>query len=184
MSASTAIGMVSASLRNLLVGEMKLTPVVPVTVLAPDEKGDARRVNLFLYKITENAFLKNQDWALQPGDSSRIVDAPLSLNLFYLLTPYAQNHPVTGNSTGQEILGEVMRVFYENPTVPPAHLDPGLLDRPRAAADRQSRAGPGGAEPAVEHVLPAVPAVRCLPGLYRPAGPAGGAQPPDAAART
>jgi hypothetical protein len=127
MSASTAIGMVSASLRNLLVGEMKLTPVVPVTVLAPDDKGDARRVNLFLYKITENAFLKNQDWAQQPGDSSRIVDAPLSLNLFYLLTPYAQNHPVSGNSTAQEILGDAMRVFYENPTVPPVHLDPGLL---------------------------------------------------------
>jgi hypothetical protein len=127
MSASTAIGMVSASLRNLLVGEMRLTPAVPVTVLAPDEKSDARRINLFLYKITENAFLKNQDWTLQPGDPSRVVDAPLSLNLFYLLTPYAQNDPVTGNASAHQILGEAMRVLYENPTVPAAHLDPGLV---------------------------------------------------------
>ena len=37
MSASTAIGMVSASLRNLLFHEMKLAPAVDVTVLAPDE---------------------------------------------------------------------------------------------------------------------------------------------------
>jgi len=36
MSASTAIGMVSSSLWNLLNGEMILDPDVPVTILAPD----------------------------------------------------------------------------------------------------------------------------------------------------
>ena len=35
MSVSTALGLVSASLRNLLIGEMQLTPSVPVTILAP-----------------------------------------------------------------------------------------------------------------------------------------------------
>ena len=127
MSASTAIGMVSASLRNLLVGEMRLTPTVDVTVLAPDETAGARRINLFLYKLTDNPFLKNQDWTLQPGTPDRIVAAPLSLSLFYLLTPYAPNDPVTGNATAHEILGEAMRVFYENPVVPPSYLEPGLL---------------------------------------------------------
>lgn len=127
MSASTAIGMVSTSLRNLLVGEMRLTPAVDVTVLAPDETAGARRVNLFLYKITDNPFLKNQDWAVRPGNPPRLVDAPLSLNLFYLLTPYATNDPVTGNATAHQILGEAMRVFYENPTVPSAYLEPGLV---------------------------------------------------------
>src|SRR5262245_6980972 len=62
MSASTAIGMVSESLRNLLVGEMHLTPPVEVTILAPDETGGDRRINLFLYKIHESATLKNLDW--------------------------------------------------------------------------------------------------------------------------
>lgn len=47
MSASTAIGMVSESLRNLLVGEMTLSPPVNVTILAPDESGGDRRINLF-----------------------------------------------------------------------------------------------------------------------------------------
>jgi hypothetical protein len=127
MSASTAIGKVSASLRNLLVGEMQLTPAVDVTVLAPDETAGARRINLFLYKLSENPFLKNQDWTVQPGTPARLVDAPLSLNLFYLLTPYAPSDPVTGNASAHEILGEAMRVFYENPVVPPAFLEPGLL---------------------------------------------------------
>jgi hypothetical protein len=128
MSASTAIGMVSASLRNLLVGEMRLTPAVDVTVLAPDETAGARRINLFLYKVSDNPFLKNQDWTVRSGDPSRLVDAPLSLNLFYLLTPYAPNDPVTGNTNVHEILGEAMRVLYEHSTVPSPYLLPGLLD--------------------------------------------------------
>ncbi|MER6144914.1 DUF4255 domain-containing protein [Streptomyces sparsogenes] len=128
MSASTAIGMVSASLRSLLVSEMRLDPPVDVTVLAPDESGSARRVNLFLYKVTENAFLKNQDQSLRTGPPERVVDAPLSLNLFYLLTPHAPNDAVSGNAAAHQILGEAMRVFHENPVVPGDHLDAGLID--------------------------------------------------------
>jgi len=128
MSASTAIGMVSASLRNLLVGEMNLPLPIDVTVLAPDETAGARRVNLFLYKVAENPFLKNQDWSVRPSDPSRLIPAPLSLSLFYLLTPYATNDPVTGNATAHQILGEAMRIFHEHPTLPREYLDPGLLE--------------------------------------------------------
>jgi hypothetical protein len=126
MSVSTAIGLVSASLRNLLVGEMHLSPAVPVTILAPDEPGGDQRVNLFLYKIEENAFLKNEDWTLKPGNSNQLVPPPLSLNLYYLMTPYARNDPQTGNVTAHEILGEAMRVFYENPVIPQGHLETDL----------------------------------------------------------
>ncbi len=126
MSASTAIGMVSTSLRNLLIGEMTLSPALNVTILAPDEPGGDRRVNLFLYKVQENPALKNMDWQVKRGEPTRLVPPPLSLNLFYLLTPYAPNDPQTGNSTDHEILGEAMRVFYENPIVPKDYLDPDL----------------------------------------------------------
>lgn len=129
MSASTAIGMVSESLRNLLVGEMTITPPPAVTVLAPDESGGgSRRVNLFLYKAQENASLKNLDWQPKRGNSSRLVPPPLSLNLFYLVTTYAPNDPQSGNSAAHELLGEAMRVFYENPIVSPAYLTEGLAD--------------------------------------------------------
>lgn len=87
MSASTAIGMVSESLRNLLVGEMTLSPPVNVTILAPDESGGDRRINLFLYKVQENPSLKNLDWQVKRGEPTRLVPPPLSLNLFYLMTP-------------------------------------------------------------------------------------------------
>jgi hypothetical protein len=129
MSASTAIGMVSESLRNLLVGEMTIIPAPSVTVLAPDEPaGGNRRVNLFLYKAQENASLKNLDWQPRRGNSSQLAPPPLSLNLFYLMTPYAPNDPQTGNSAAHEILGEAMRVFYENPIVSVEYLAEGLAD--------------------------------------------------------
>lgn len=128
MSASTAIGMVSESLRNLLVGEMALHPQVDVTILAPDENTGGRRINLFLYKIRENPELKNNDWQVHRGDPTQLAPPPLSLNLFYLMTSYAQNDQLTGNSMAHEILGDAMRVYYENPIVPDAYLAPGLID--------------------------------------------------------
>ena len=126
MSTSTAIGRVSESLRTLLLGEMALTPSVPVTILAPDEAGGDRRINLFLYRVLENPFLTNQDWQVDPGDTSRLQPPPLSLNLYYLLTPYAVNDGELGNATVHEILGDAMRVFHEFPVVPGPYLAGGL----------------------------------------------------------
>ena len=128
MSASTAIGMVSESLRHLLVGEMRLVPAVQVTVLAPDEPGGDRRVNLFLYKVQENPVLKNLDWQVKRGAPTQLVPPPLSLNLFYLMTPYGPNDPQTGNAVAHEILGDAMRVLHEHPIVPQAYLADGLQD--------------------------------------------------------
>ncbi len=128
MSLSTAVGMVSESLRNLLVGGMFVKPAVPVTILAPDESGGDRRINLFLYKVHENAALKNMDWQVKRGEPDRLVPPPLSLNLFYLMTAYAPNDPQTGNSTAHEIFGDAMRVFYENAIVPQGYLVEGLKD--------------------------------------------------------
>ena len=128
MSVSTAIGGVSESLRNLLVAEMQLSPDVPVTILAPDEAGGERRINLFLYKVRENPHLNNMDWQVSREDSSQLTPPPLSLDLYYLMTPYADNDEVTGNTTSHEILGEAMRVFYEHAIVPAEHLAGELSD--------------------------------------------------------
>jgi hypothetical protein len=122
MSVSTAIGLVSESLRDLLDGEMRLTPKVPVTILAPDELGGDRRINLFLYKVQENPALKNMDWQVSRDNPNQLVPPPLSLNLFYLMTAYAPNDELTGNITAHQILGDAMRVFYENSIVPQEYL--------------------------------------------------------------
>lgn len=128
MSVSTAIGMVGESLKTLLEEEMNVTPAAPVTLLAPDEPGGNRRINLFLYKVQENNFLKNKDWEVSRTNPARIVPPPLSLNLCYLLTPYAQNDPETGNISAHQILGDAMRVLYQFPVIPGEHLAAGLAD--------------------------------------------------------
>lgn len=126
MSASTAIGMVSTSLRNLLLAQMRLSPGVEVTILSPDEAGSNRRVNLFLLRIQENAFLANRDFTANPGN--HVVPPPMSLNLYYLLTVYAQNDTALGNVAAHEILGEAMRVLHQFSPVPTAALAAGLAD--------------------------------------------------------
>ncbi|RZI53873.1 MAG: DUF4255 domain-containing protein [Pseudonocardia sp.] len=126
MSASTAIGMVSASLRNLLAGEMRFDPAVDVTVLAPDESSTDTRVNLFLYRVQENPFLANQDALALPGN--KLVPPPLSLSLFYLLTVFAPEDSIRGNITAHEILGEAMRVLRRYAILPRSSVEQGLAD--------------------------------------------------------
>ncbi len=128
MSAPTALALVSESLRNLLLGEMSIAPEVPVTILPPDESAGNRRVNLFLYKTAINPTLRNLDWRVKPGDSSRLIAPPLSLNLHYVMTATAPSDAIVGEATAQELLGDAMRVFHQFPVVPAPHLADGLQD--------------------------------------------------------
>lgn len=128
MSASTAIGMIGESLKTLLEEEMAVTPSAPVSLLAPDENGPQRRINLFLYKVQENSFFKNKDWEVSQSDPNQITPPPLSLNLYYLLTPHAVNDAQNGNVAAHEILGDAMRVLHQFPVIPNEHLAPGLVD--------------------------------------------------------
>ncbi|GAA2623977.1 Pvc16 family protein [Paractinoplanes durhamensis] len=128
MSASTALGMVSSSLRNMLIGELELGLTVGVTVLSPDEAASSdRRINLFLYRVQENPFLRNAEPSVRPGNPPVLIPPPLSLTAHYLMTAYAPNDTQTGNATAQQILGEAMRVFHDFAVVPPVYLDAGLI---------------------------------------------------------
>ncbi|WP_119730205.1 DUF4255 domain-containing protein [Thermomonospora amylolytica] len=126
MSTSTALGSVSKSLRSLLLDQMTITPVIPVTLLAPDEVAEERRVNLFLYRVREHPQLRNLDHRLKPGTSDTLIAPPLSLILSYLMTAYVVNDPQTGNADAHSILGEAMRVFHQHPVVPEANLEDDL----------------------------------------------------------
>ena len=76
---------------------------VPVTVGPPpfsaedaDPHQEDARVNLFLYRVTENGYLQNQEI---PGRRRRsgYGHPPLSLNLHYLVTAYGNvGGPVNG----------------------------------------------------------------------------------------
>jgi Pvc16 N-terminal domain len=118
MSGYKAIGAVSATLRTLLLDRME--DQRPVTIAPPgvnvtDVAG--KRVNLFLYQITENAALKNQEIPGH-GHPSAYGSPPLSLDLNYLVSVLdpteADDMTETAELESQEILGDVMRVLHDH----------------------------------------------------------------------
>jgi hypothetical protein len=81
-------------------------------------------VNLYLYRVAESPFTKNQPW---PGD--RVTppsnDPPLGLMLFYLLTPLGTKPEDTSFTQGDDahtMLGTAMLTFQEHPILNDVHL--------------------------------------------------------------
>jgi hypothetical protein len=117
MSAATAIGKVGESLQRLLDRHLGVDPPAIATLLAPDEPGPARRVNLFLFEVGENPYLRNAEPQVRPGTTT-LVPPPLSLTLSYLLTAYAPTDEQSGDSAAHQLLGAAMRVLHDHPVLP------------------------------------------------------------------
>ncbi|MCL4706183.1 DUF4255 domain-containing protein [bacterium] len=100
-----------------------MNPNVDVTILSPDEESTFdKRLNLFLYQIVESPFLRNSDWQPRLDDPATIMAPPLSVKLYYLLTPYTTSQQELGQADAHGILGEAMRVFHEFAIVPELYL--------------------------------------------------------------
>jgi hypothetical protein len=131
MSDFRAIGGVSSTLQALLADRMEWppdAPDVPVTVgpprfTRPEDQGkpEEARVNLFLYRVTENGYLQNQEIPGRGGNG--YGHPPLSLNLHYLLTTYGSDpvinakSPTTDEKLAHFLLGSAMRVLHDVPIV-------------------------------------------------------------------
>ena len=126
MSASSVIGDVTRTLEAMLTSE-QLSPPFDVSLISPAEEDPTKltkpTVNLFLFRVTENPFAKNQDWAAV--GASELSRPPLALNLFYVLTPFAKD-----KVDEYSVLGEAMRVFYENSIIPDGLLKGSLENAP------------------------------------------------------
>ncbi len=112
MSDFRVIAGVSYTLRTLLRDRME--EKIPVTLAPPDVTPDGvsgKRLNLYLYQVTENGYLKNQSL---PGNGH----PPLSLDLHYLLTPYGSSEKSADSDIeSQQILGDSMRVLHDIPII-------------------------------------------------------------------
>jgi hypothetical protein len=126
-----AIGGVSATLQTLIRDRMDFPdgiPDAPVTIGPPpfsakdaEQRKEEERLNLFLYRVTENGHLQNQEI---PGRGSNgYGHPPLSLNLHYLLTAYGNTEVNGGAATlfddtnAHFLLGSAMRVLHDYPIV-------------------------------------------------------------------
>lgn len=136
MSSPLAIGAVSAVLRNLLdngiVEQVALGTTVSVTATAPDlirldAPDDPPQLNIFLYQVTPNAALRNNDLPSRSASGERVGNPPLALDLHYLVTAYGKS-----DFQAEILLGYAMHLLHERPMLDrPAirrALDPSPLD--------------------------------------------------------
>jgi hypothetical protein len=119
VSSPLAIGAVTAALRRLL--EKIALPLIPssitgttVSVIAPAliRPETETRLNLFLFHVTENAAWRNSALPSHAPDARRLTNAPLALDLHYLLTAYAP-----GDYAAEVLLGAGMHAFHETPVL-------------------------------------------------------------------
>jgi hypothetical protein len=132
MSTYLAIAGVSSSLRVLL--RDRMTEVADITVAPPDvtvTNITGRRLNLYLYQITENGFLKNQEIPGK-GHPGSYGHPPLSLDLHYLLTSFGSSETTAdGDLEAQQILGDAMRVLHDFPVITPSLVQQKIVGNPR-----------------------------------------------------
>lgn len=113
MAADTAIADVGESLLKLLQeGMSDLVQPSSIALLSPaDVEGQSVSLTLFLYYVTENPHMKNQQSAYTGSRSA----SPLMLDLYYLLTAYTSVQDITQRTREeQRILGRAMRLFHDN----------------------------------------------------------------------
>ncbi len=79
-------------------------------------------VNLFLYRVTEGAHVRNHDLTSLPGMVER-GHPPLSVDLHYLMT-VAGRDPAD-DSGAHRVLGAAMLAFHSHPVIPREHRGPG-----------------------------------------------------------
>ena len=120
MSTYKAIAGVTQSLVNLLGDRMSETAAI--TVAPPDVEVDqvsGARLNLYLYHLTENGYLKNQEI---PGEGypGAYGSPPLSLDLNYIVTAFGSSDTgADADMQAQFILGDAMRVLHDTAIISP-----------------------------------------------------------------
>ncbi|HML05300.1 MAG TPA: DUF4255 domain-containing protein [Methanobacterium sp.] len=91
-----------------------------VDLSSPEDIGSGKKLSLFLYQITENPYLKNQD--MHMIDTNKYGKSPLALSLFYLITSHS---PEMGENIKQDhiVIAKILQMINDNPII----RDPFLL---------------------------------------------------------
>lgn len=129
MSNSLAIAAVTKTLRNLIakgiadeLGSGNIT-VRPLDK-ARDNGDSGNQINIFLYQTLPNAAWRNQDLRnrVKPGETGQ---APLALNLYYLITAYGQDND---DILSHRLLGTAMRVLHDHCILNPSEIKDALAE--------------------------------------------------------
>jgi hypothetical protein len=115
MSSSKVISEVSELLANLLRDGNNVGVEVQSPVDTPQKKAE---LSLWLYQVTPNAYLRNSPNVRVRGEEFEEI-TPLSLDLYYLLTPVLE-HEIDN----QRSLGRALQLLYDNSVLTLRLVDP------------------------------------------------------------
>ncbi|NOY64093.1 MAG: DUF4255 domain-containing protein [Nitrospirae bacterium] len=114
MADFTVIGDVGETLKKLLDSDELWSGISPrpdITFKSPyeikEDSGSPNKVSIFLYHIEDNRYMRN----LEPErvDDSTLKMPPVTLDLYYLITPYSDD-----KTQEKIILGKVIQIFHDN----------------------------------------------------------------------
>lgn len=102
-----------------------------IALVSPDDVGADSdiRLSMFLYDVSENTVLKNQEARMTDPDKTR--DPPLALDLRYLLTAFPSqtgSEATTNTLDQQRVLGLAMQVLNDNSILGADELPASLAD--------------------------------------------------------
>ena len=126
MSSPLAIAAVTAVLKDLLNDgllnhDLSSIGSFSVTALPPDRistgQNEPNQLNLFLYQVTPNLGWRNFGLPSRDGNGVRLTNAPLALDLHYLLTAYGAQ-----DLNAEVLLGYSMQLLHETPVLSRAQL--------------------------------------------------------------
>ncbi|MDC0767018.1 DUF4255 domain-containing protein [Streptomyces sp. HD] len=117
MSNALAIAHVTQALALLLESNMgpefgeavKVEPRKP-----PAEPPDQPTINVFLYQVTPNTAMRNNDLPTRASDGTLVKRPAAALDLHYLISAYGDETELVG----QRLIGAVVRTLHEIPILP------------------------------------------------------------------
>ncbi|MGW7366350.1 DUF4255 domain-containing protein [Streptomyces sp. NPDC054841] len=117
MSNALAVATVTQALALLI--ESNLGPEMDIAVKVETRKPPAEpptepTINVFLYQVTPNASMRNQDLPTRASDGTLVKRAVAALDLHYLISAYGEEAELVG----QRLIGCVVRTLHEIPVLP------------------------------------------------------------------
>jgi hypothetical protein len=138
MSSALAIAGVTAVVRDLLndglinhnvsgvLGSTVTVTALPPDRLMPNNGTESTQLNLFLHHVTPNSGWRNERLPSTDGAGrTRLTNAPLALDLHYLLTAYGAE-----NLHAEILLGYAMQLLHETPVLSRAAINVALNPSP------------------------------------------------------
>lgn len=103
-------GMIDHEVTDIMGQGVTVSAVAPDSIQLGNEMG--ARLNLFMHQVTPNAAWRNAAYPSRDASGRRIANAPLAVDLHYLLTAYSN-----ADLQAEVLLGYAMQLLHETPVL-------------------------------------------------------------------